>query len=222
MDIEYISLLSEKVTSVLDAQSGISDHRTEFPWLIGALGSIDTSVFFVGENPSLTQVERATDPLTGGPPTIESQWWQSKGDKLFRDSLIEAGFKSGTFTSAGDWNCYITNVVKQPDYAEKWKKKSIQKRRRIAEAWSSVLNFELSSVDPKLVVTMGDNAHSLLQHLVKTDLIPTYPVHKVQHYSYIAMRADAKRKLGPMNPTRVQEYKDQIMYVAELAESLID
>ena len=220
MDAHYARSLSEQITSVLAIQPELSDHRKDHPWLIGALGSAVTEIVFVGENPSLTQVERATDPHSGGPPTIESQWWQTDGDKLFRESLIECGFKSGSIASAGDWNCYITNVIKQPDYAEKWKKKSISKRYQIAEKWAPVLRFELSKIHPKLVVAMGNNAYLFLQRLMRNGLIPRYPVRKVWHYSYVGQRADAKRRLGPMNPVRVQEYKDQFKYVAELADSM--
>ena len=220
MDAHYARSLSEQITSVLAVQPELSDHRKDHPWLIGALGSDVAHIVFVGENPSLTQVERATDPHSGGPPTIESQWWQTDGDKLFRESLIECGFKSGSIASTGDWNCYITNVIKQPDYAEKWKKKSISKRCQFAEKWAPVLRFELSKMHPKLVVAMGDKAYLFLQHLIRNGLIPRYPVHKVWHYSYVGQRADAKRRLGPMNPVRVQEYKDQIRNVAELADSM--
>jgi hypothetical protein len=222
LDLEYANSLSGEITSVLLAHPDIPDHRIKYPWLIGALGSIRSRVVFAAENPSLSQVQAATDPLTDGPATIESQWWQSRGDKLFRQALVESGLKSGSIASAGDWNCYVTNVIKQPDYAEKWKKTSTQSLRRHAEIWAPVLLFELLTVKPALVVALGNKAHSLLQHLMKTKLIPHYPVHKIPHYSYIALRADAIRKLGPMNPFRVQEYKQQIRHVAELADPLGD
>ncbi len=220
MDADYVFSLSERITSVLAKQPDVSDHRQDHPWLIGALGSIDANVVFIAENPSLTQVERATDPLTGGPPTIESQWWQSKGDKLFRESLVEAGFKSGSIASPGDWKCYVTNVIKQPDYAEKWKKKSKRDLLEVAELWAPVLEFELSTINPKLIAAMGNKAYAVLQHLTEKGLIPRLLIHKIPHYSYIAMRADAQRKLGPMNLIRVQEYKDQIKSLTELADSL--
>ncbi len=131
---------------------------------------------------------------------------------------MESPINPGRF-SAGDWNCYITNVIKQPDYAEKWKKTSAQDLRRVAEIWAPVLRFELSTINPNLVVAMGNKAYSLLRYLTMTELIPHFRIHKVSHYSYVALRADAKRRLGPMNPIRVREYKEQIKHVAKLADS---
>lgn len=213
--------MSSEITSVLLAHPEIPDHRVKYPWLVGALGSTRANVLFVAENPSLSQVEAATDPLTGGPATIESQWWQSRGDKLFREALVESGLKLGSIASADNWNCYITNVIKQPDYAEKWKKLTSKDLCRHAEIWGSVLRLELSIVNPKLVVALGNKAHLALQHLMRSELIPRYPIHKIPHYSYIALRADAKRKLGPMNPIRVKEYREQVLRVTELVNAAI-
>jgi hypothetical protein len=214
MDTKYRASLSDKITAVFRNNPEIPDHRKDHPWWIGALGSIQADVVFVGENPSLSQLEAATDPVTGGPPTIETQWWQSRGDKLLREALIGAGFKGGTLESKGGWRCYITNVIKQADYAEKWKKKGVIPLREAAELWSPVLSFELTKVNPRVIVAMGNKPHKLLLHLMKKGLIPRHQLCKVHHYSYVALRADAKRKLGPMNPIRVSEYKEQILAVA--------
>lgn len=214
MDTKYVALLSDKITTVLRNNPDIPDLRLYHPWWIGALGSIQANIVFVAENPSLSQLEVATDPVTGGPPTIESQWWQSSGDRLLREALVEAGLKAGTLESKGDWRCYITNVIKQADYAEKWKKNSVVHLRESAELWSPVLDFELSRINPKLIVAMGNKPLSLLKHLMRNGLIPRYEVCKVHHYSYVAFRPDAKRKLGPMHPIRVKEYKEQISAVA--------
>ena len=219
MDLEYISSLSDKITSVLRAHPEIPDHRIKHPWLIGALGSIPANIFLVAENPSLRQVEAATDPLTGGPATIESQWWHTEGDKLFRSALVESGLKLGTISSANDWEIYVTNVIKQPDYAEKWKMKTRPRLRAAAEIWAPVLAFELTQVNPRIVVAMGDKPHLLLSHLIKKGLIPHCEILKIHHYSYIGQRPDAKRPLGKMHPTRVKEYKLQVKHVAEFART---
>ena len=51
---------------VFAAHRQLVDHRREFPWLTGSLGDPFSPVWFVAENPSLTQVRRMV-PSTGVP-----------------------------------------------------------------------------------------------------------------------------------------------------------
>ena len=87
----YQSALSKKIDAVFRSNPERHDHRDRFPWLISSLGDPHSGVFFIAENPSLSQVERATNP-GGGDPTQEAQWFASRGDRLFRESLVAAGF----------------------------------------------------------------------------------------------------------------------------------
>ncbi len=204
---DFETALLAKIGRVFRAHSDLFDHREEFPWLTGSLGDPTAEVLFVAENPSLSQLERATDPK-GGPPTKEAQWFASKGDKLFREALLGAGLKDGDVASSGDWRCYITNVIKEADYAERWKKSGQLRRNNAADVWSDVLRWELEKVNPKLVVAMGNQVEKYLRHLDESGKIDLPKFKKVDHYSYVAMRP--KGKLGPMHPDRVNAYHEEI------------
>ena len=114
-DIEaFYEGLKEKVGEVFDAHAELPDHRQEFPWLIGSLGDPFSPVWFVAENPSITQVKMAV----GSSP--ELQWSVSKGDRLFRRALAENGFKDGEPLEPGGWHCYITDVLKSAVKVKDW------------------------------------------------------------------------------------------------------
>ena len=171
MSTNYWAELERETDRVFAAHPSMYDHRVQYPWGIGAHGDPYAGIWFVAENPSLTQVERVRDP-DGGPPTIEAQWWSSRGDKLLREMLVAHGFKQGTIDSPGGWQCYITNVIKLADYTKDWREKSQVARNQVAEIWSSVLRWELENSKPKLVVIMGKQTEKLLDHLQS---IKSYP-----------------------------------------------
>ena len=57
------------------------------------------------------------------------------------------------------------------------------------------------------IVALGKEAARLLTSLSVSGLIPPLPpIIQIHHYAYIASRADAARRLGPMHPTRLAEY----------------
>jgi len=117
--------LSVRIDAAFRAHPEAFDHRDAHPWLLGCLGDLFADVWFVAENPSLTQVERGLNF------TPEEQWSVSPGDKLFRRMLTEHGFKAGTAHSPGEWRCYITDVIKSADRVETWKKRSVSERHQI-------------------------------------------------------------------------------------------
>ena len=119
MNTEFSEGLTSQIDDVFRLNRKLIDHRNAHPWLLGALGDPDSGIWFVAENPSLRQVERARNP-DGGVPTPEAQWFASKGDTLLRETLVLHGFKTGTVESLGGWKCYVTNVIKQADYAKDW------------------------------------------------------------------------------------------------------
>lgn len=126
----------------------ILDHRGDYPWLTGCLGDPFAPVWFVAENPSLTQVQRAI----GNSP--ELQWSVSDGDKLFRKMLVKHGFKHTPADNEGGWNCYITDVIKSAAFVTEWNLSPKKLQRRVAEAWTPVLTFELEQGKPRVVVAL--------------------------------------------------------------------
>jgi uracil-DNA glycosylase len=217
MTTTFDAKLNREISKVFAANPDLPDHRSVHPWLTGALGVPESGIVFLAENPSLSMVERATNP-GGGAPTEEAQWYASKGDRLFREALVIAGFKSGSWDSLGGWRCYITNVIKQADYAEAWKRRGQSARHEAAEIWSPILKWQLEQVAPRLVVTMGNQVDGLVKTLAKKKLISLPPVHRIDHYSYVALRP--RGKLGPMHPERVAAYRQDMLAVRDHFASL--
>ena len=217
MNDNYWAGLARETDKVFESNPGLYDHRKEFPWLTGALGNPLAGIWFVAENPSLTQIERVQNP-DGNAPTVEAQWWASRGDKLFRECLVKFGFKSGTIDSANGWNCYITNVIKEADYTRDWRDKTQTARNHAAEIWADLLNWEMKNSNPKLVVVMGTQPDKLLQFLVSNGRIKIPRVEKITHYAYIGQRAQGH--LGPMHPLRVKEYEKEFVRVRAIFDKL--
>lgn len=212
MEANYRIELLARTRAILREDPDSEDHLRSFPWLTGALGEPKCPVWFVGENPSLTMVERVRDP-SGGPPTEEAQWWASKGDRLFRDLLHKHGFKETPPTKPGGWRCYITNVVKEPDYTKLWRNKSQALRNEAAMRWAPLLQWELDEGRPDVVVALGNTVRRILAYLDGAHLeLPR--VETIAHYSYVAHRPEGK--LGPMHPDRVRRYDEEFGRVAEI------
>jgi hypothetical protein len=78
-------------THTLQRESGQEpDPRiTPSTWVYACLGDPHAPVWFLAENPSVTQIKRVTRL------DAESQWAVSRGDLLFRDVLYRNGFKTG-------------------------------------------------------------------------------------------------------------------------------
>lgn len=206
--ISYREELPRRLEAVFHAHPELYDHRAQFPWVLACLGDPFAAVWFVAENPSLTQVERAVDS------TPEDQWNVSVGDKLFREQLIAHGFKTGMADDVGGWRCYITDVVKSVDRVHEWNKLPQSERLLVADAWAPVLAWELELGQPSIVVSVGDKADRLLSHLLKRGLIPPLPRRmKVDHYSYIGSRPDTRTGLGPRHPDRIAAWSAQFAAV---------
>jgi uracil-DNA glycosylase len=216
MTSEHRAELLKHIDQVFASNPSLHNHRRTFPWLTGALGDPEAGVWFVGENPSLGQVERVTDP-NGGRPTEEAQWWASRGDRLFRELLQKHGFKSSPPDVHGGWRCYITNAIKEADYAQNWRGSPTDRRREAARVWAPVLEWQLEQSRPHLVVALGKTVHSLLLQLSKIGV--RFPrIEMVQHYTYVAMRPRGTQ--GPMHPDRLEEYDAEFARIAELHRSL--
>ena len=197
--------LQECITEVYRSHPDLYDHRKSFPWLTGSLGDPNSRIWFVGENPSLGQVERFSDQH-GGHITEEAQWSGSRGDKLFRSMLVKHGFKQAPAESHGGWSCYITNAIKEADYAQRWRGSPMERRRNAALVWAPVLKWELENSRPIMVVALGKTVRQTLTYLEKYGLV--FPnIITVQHYSYVALRPRGKQ--GPMHPERAKEYDEE-------------
>lgn len=212
MDTRYREELLNQIDRVFASRPELRNHCQRFPWLTGALGEPGGGLWFVGENPSLGQVERVADPQ-GGPPTEEAQWWASRGDRLFRDLLVKHGFKDAPASAHGGWHCYITNVIKEADYAEAWRGSPAARQRAAALCWSPVLQWEIEQSNPRLLVALGKTVTRELE-LVAASGVSIPEVVTIQHYSYVALRPRGKQ--GPMHPERVAEYSDEFAAVARM------
>lgn len=92
-------------------------------------------------------------------------------------------------------------------------------------AWAPVLGWELSHGRPKIVVSVGERARSLLNHLIDTRLVPdpaewgAWRTH-IPHYVYVASRPDVKRNLPGNHWLWVEEYREQFAVVAQVRDAL--
>jgi hypothetical protein len=210
----YFEQLDLQVSKVFEGLPGHRDHRKKYPWLTGYLGDPFSRVWFLAENPSLSRVERITQ-RPNYRPSLDLQWSESPGDKLFRDMLVKYDFKLGEPMEPGGWRCYVTDIIKETDYVNSWRAKSQGERNRVAQAWAPVLTWELANSRPQLIVVMGKQTHRLLTHLAST--LPDFKLpalEYLEHYSYIGSRAQGS--LGPMHPTRVQKYDTDFQRIAEM------
>ncbi|MGH2591357.1 MAG: uracil-DNA glycosylase family protein [Actinomycetota bacterium] len=207
----YAVELPRRLDAVFRANPELYDHRPRFPWVRGCLGEPCAPIWFVAENPSFTQAKRARKSRKS---TREDQWNVSPGDKLFRRQLVTHGFKTGRAESPGGWRCYITDVIKGVVRVKEWNSLRETEREKVAEAWARVLAWELELGRPKLIVSVGDKADRLLDHLLRRRLIPPLPHRmKIYHYSYIGSRPDARTGLGPGHPDRIAAWSEQFAAV---------
>lgn len=190
-------------SQVFAANPDLPDHRDTYPWLTGSLGDPFSPVWFIAENPSLTQVERAE----GSSP--ELQWSVSPGDRLLRETLALHGFKVGGPLAHGDWRCYITDVVKSAARVTEWSGTTHEHKQRVAEAWAPALAYELEVGAPRYLVYLGKAAAVLTTHLQKVGLVPDLPPGEtIPHYSYVMSRPAGR--VGPGHPDRVAAWQSTI------------
>lgn len=216
---EFEATRERLIDEIFRANPDVKDHRSKHTWLTNSLGDPFAGIWFIAENPSLRQIEKLSRQSDRA-LTVDAQWSASEGDQLLREALIGAGFKTNSQDEVGGWECYITNLIKEADYAERWKKKGLNNRIKAAELWAPALNWEIRVAAPRLVVAMGRNVERLLQRLVKKGLVSLPRVMFIHHYSYVASRA--RGKLGPMHPSRVEEYHRQMMHIRSQFDTMRD
>ena len=180
-----------------------------YTWLSGYIGDVKSEVWFLGENPSLYQLEKQSRQSKSGE---NLQWNASKGDFLLRETITEAGLKDGDPFQNEGWKCYITNIIKEPEYVkERNAKKDIKERKKQAEIWLPVLQKQIELGTPKTFITLGNKANTLFKYMIKQGLNirqEDYQTHKVYNYSYIMSKPESNgKKRKPADPKRIEEYK---------------
>jgi uracil-DNA glycosylase len=225
MNIDTFSAaFQDQIATTFQTHPALPDHRRDHPWLTGWLGNPFAGLWLVGEKPALGQVEKQTQ--RGWRTDPNAQWNSSAGDKLLRRTLVKVGFKSAPAEAPGGWEVYITNAVKSAHIVHEYRAQCRADVQQMEDIWASVLAWELKVTEPKLVVAMGKHAMSALVRLDREGAITLPRIRgrpslvEVAHSAYIGQRADAKRRLGPMHPTRVAEYEKQFQEVAEIWQSL--
>jgi len=196
LNLAYFETLRNKINKQLERvkpdlnqkeKAIVDDQIHQFKWLYGALGQVPSDVMFIAENPSITGVKHAhIDTVDQQPPDIEAQWWGGKNDKcakVFRPVLCDLGLKTSPPNEKGGWNCYITNVIKQANYAKFQEKVSSGYRKQQGNYWSDILRWEIETVNPKVIFCLGKNSETVVRRLIQEGRIQDIPVFYVLHYS---------------------------------------
>ena len=195
-------------------ESHLANWLEEYPWLIGYIGNPAAPIWFIGENPSLSGVEAVHRRSSTASANL--QWNSHDGDRLLRESIAEAGLKSGAPESDEGWKCYITNAIKEPEIVavRNERKRDARYWKEQAERWLPVLQEQINSGSPRVLVALGGQAHKILIHMKSLGL-KCPPVTKINHYSYVMFRPEAGTRRGPRHPERISEFKSSIRTIAK-------
>jgi len=212
MSLNYFDEITKRIDRVFTNHPEIPDHRQLLPRVTGFLGNPDAGIWFLAENPSLTTANRATGSKFM--LSVESQWAVSQGDQLFRESLVENGFKEPPWDSSGGWHCYLTDVIKQAEKVNDWQRQGDENWLRLGEIWSEVLAWELEVSRPSLIVVMGKRTRRLIEHIALAKQLRFPRTEAIQHYSYVGSRPRGKQP--PMHPDRIREYREDMKRVSKV------
>ena len=214
MQPSYIELIKNTIRD-----TNLINWLVDFPWLTGRLGNPISSIWFVGENPSLKQVKGVDEfAVTSNIQKTENlQWNSSIADQLLREALTEANLKSGKIDLDQEWDCHITNVIKEPEHvnSRNKKKQDSQYWKTQAITWMPVLQQQIDTGAPKVLVALGGQVEKILNFMKKQGL-KSPPIIRIHHYSYIMFRPEAKTKRGPKHPDRISEFKTSIKKIAQM------
>jgi hypothetical protein len=205
---DYARGLAEQIDDCFK-KTGLSDHRSQYPWLRGWLGDPESPVWFISEAPSEWRLER--DGQAEDSP--EAQWAISPGDKEFRSALALAGFKEGEPLGPGGWRCYITVLAKSLVDFSTWRTQPFDKKLEFFRRWAPVLDWELAHGSPQLVVAMGEITMKVLTALGKERRLHlgTDPI---QIWSYGYLMQPGRNGAPPMDPERIRTYRRQFADLA--------
>jgi hypothetical protein len=200
-------------TKKIISKNHLPNYLDKFPWLTGYIGDIDSKIWFIGENPSMQGVENVDARNTVKDENL--QWNSHEGDWLLRDALTECGLKTGNPRENVGWNCYITNTIKLPEVVGKRNKEKNQNKNYLVsqiKQWMPLLQLQINIGNPKVLIAMGKTAFNILTQMRQLGL-KTPELDIIPHYSYIMLRPDPKRKLGPRHPLRIKEYKEEVLRI---------
>ena len=202
-----------KETKAVIRKHQLDNWLKAYPWLTGQLGKPTAKIWFIGENPSLSQVQKIDGRATE--KTENLQWNASKADALFREAITEAGLKRGEAGKNKGWNCYITNSVKEPEIVKERneKKGGRQYRKEQAERWLPVLQKQIDHGRPKVLVLLGGRVEEIIGDMKKLGLNHP-PLEKIPHYSWIMSYPERKTGRGAGHPGRIKEYKNLFKAIA--------
>lgn len=186
----------------------------EYPWLVGYIGNPAAPIWCIGENPSLAGV--AAVHRRSRTMSENLQWNSHDGDRLLRESISEAGLKSGEPESDEGWKCYITNAIKEPEIVatRNERKRDARYWQQQAERWLPVLQQQIDDGAPRVFVALGGQAHKILIHMERLGLKCPLVI-KINHYSYVMFRPEARTRRGSRHPDRIAEFKSSICAVAK-------
>jgi len=201
------TILDQIKKTISDYQ--LQDWLIEYPWLTGFLGNPKSSIWFIGENPSLKGVINVHKHNLVRNENL--QWNSHDGDKLLREAITEAGLKKTTTDGNDSWSCYITNAIKEPEIVTERniKKQKASYWRDQAKRWLPTLQMQIDEGNPKVLVLLGGQSEKIINYMIKNGL-KAPATEKIHHYSYIMMRPEAGTRRGPRHPDRILEFKDSI------------
>lgn len=200
----WSSRVAHEVDAVYRAAPRMRDDRAKYPGLIGYLGDHTAKVWFIGWYPSLDAIERASTLGTVGDP--EQQWTVTRGDQVFRETLVEFGFKFGEPMSRGGWLCYVTNLVKRPIDVGLWNQASDSQHGAEYARWTPVLEWEIKNGKPQVIVAMGQEVTRQLDAIGRRTALPRRAT--VMHY--------ATFNYDDCPPDRIVAYREQFRRVARM------
>jgi uracil-DNA glycosylase len=195
--------------------NNLYNYLRDYAWLTGYLGNFDSRVWFIGENPRLRGVISVHNRHSDR--TENLQWNSHDGDRLFREALTEAGFKSGEPNKDEGWDCYITNSIKEPEIVKdrNVKKGDANYWKTQALCWLPILQLQIEHGKPIVLVAIGKTAFKILEYMKSNGLVAPQ-LDLIPHYSYIMFRPDSKTGLGPRHPRRIKEFKNSIYKIKKL------
>jgi hypothetical protein len=189
MSMRHFTALRRRVSRQLVHSHSAHGRRQmgDYPWLNGALGTVPAKVMFICENPSVRGLRRAhLNPIGGGKPDFESQWWGGPRDyaaRRFRQVLCEVGLKTGAPGEKKGWNCYITNVIKEANIVRNQNALCTSVKKQQAKAWAPTLQWEIDRVRPEIIFCVGAKTARLVRWLQRRKLLCPFPVNQIWHYS---------------------------------------
>ena len=205
-------------TKEIIQRDNLENWFDDYPWLTGQLGNINSPVWFIGENPSLSGVKRVDQRSVDKSENL--QWNSHNGDKLFREALSESGLKHGLPGSNEDWDCYITNAIKEPEIVKERNKKKRDPSywEEQAKRWMPVLQEQVHIGRSEVLVALGGQVEKILQYMIKIGL-KAPKIEKIYHYSYIMKYPESGTRRGPGHPDRILEFKKSVREIARTYSS---